>query len=418
LEVTFHVTDFKLPSSIIQVTLQIKSTETTDEALTQYSAAIEQQYSLAPGTVKKAITRAVPYLPAFTGFDSGNPSFYVAQPAPDNMLVGDIFKKEGGTYVIDVDPGLSKLILAQRVGSKKKKNRRKNKRKTPNEGEENDPENNAPGVDDGDDADTVSVSSVQSSSYLAEVQKMIADVHKAMEVERKVAAEDREKTSKLEKAMEEERQKTSKLEKAMKDEREKTSKLEKAMADEREMTSKLNQTVEEEREKVRKLKVELGVVKETTDDTTEWILTGCLGDSEALRRIKIRTLLDRVQALLAYLVGITPQRYTRQASALWRGTVIGSTPAERLKSIQDLLQSALRGRAHADPMHSALRQFMESTNAMALVVEENSKLREDGDKAAHYNFPKSKFIAVVDEHCKAGGPHGEGLKAFVEFLFP
>lgn len=128
LEVMFQLTDFDPSSSI---TLHIKSTDTAGQALAEYYNALEQRYLLEPGTLKNAAARAVPYRPALSGPNASGPFFlaswrggkadnsigsssrHVAQPAPENMLMGHIFGTEGGNYLIDVDSDLSKLVPAK-----------------------------------------------------------------------------------------------------------------------------------------------------------------------------------------------------------------------------------------------------------------------------------------------------------------
>ena len=62
---------------------------------------------------------------------------------------------------------------------------------------------------------------------------------------------------------------------------------------------------------------------------------------------------------------------------------------------------------------------MSSVEAMHLVVDLKSQLRNSGDDVAHNNLTKPQFISVVDEYCKTGqgGTHEEGLRAFIQFLF-
>ena len=40
-------------------------------------------------------------------------SRWVAQPADENMLMGDLFGAQGGNYLIEVDPSLSNLVPAK-----------------------------------------------------------------------------------------------------------------------------------------------------------------------------------------------------------------------------------------------------------------------------------------------------------------
>ena len=89
------------------------------------------------------------------------------------------------------------------------------------------------------------------------MKKMMEEMQKTIEV----------KTSELKQAVEDERKKASKLELVVEDERKKASKLELVVEDERKKVSKLE-------EKSRRLESELDAVKETTNDTTEWIMTG------------------------------------------------------------------------------------------------------------------------------------------------
>ena len=124
-----------------------------------------------------------------------------------------------------------------------------------------------------------------------------------------------------------------------------------------------------------------------------------------------------MQALLAFLIELTDQPYTRSASALWREKLVGSTHDERCSSIQNQLELAFAHRASTEPIKSALHKFLDSTEAMKMAFEENSKLRENGNKAAHLNLTKPQFLAVVDEHSKQGGVGVGALQVFVEFLF-
>ena len=61
---------------------------------------------------------------------------------------------------------------------------------------------------------------------------------------------------------------------------------------------------------------------------------------------------------------------------------------------------------------------MSSDDAMQLAVEAKSQFRIRSDQVAHYDLTKSQFISIVDEHSKMGGRCGDGLRAFIKFLFP
>ena len=226
------------------------------------------------------------------------------------------------------------------------------------------------------------------------------------------------------------RQEQEKLEQAIEDERRKS---------EQEM-EEMRKTMNAENTKLaaesRRLEIELEAVKETANDTAEWIAIGvclsahflpfflyllypqCPDDSEVLRRIKLRNLLDRVQARLAFYIGLTALPYTRDASGLWRGKLEGSTTPLRLASAHALLQGALAVHSQSKSnVSSTLLKFMGSAKAMEMAVELKSKLRENGDQVAHYALTKSQFSAVVKEYCQKGGKDEDGLKAFVDFLF-
>lgn len=134
-----------------------------------------------------------------------------------------------------------------------------------------------------------------------------------------------------------------------------------------------------------------------------------------LRRIKLRTLLDRVQAKLAFCICLTNQAYTRSASLLWREALEGSTTEQRLSFAKAKLETALIDISQLNK--SALSKFLQSEEAMKLAVEPKSKLREHGDQAAHYGLTKPQFSAAVDEYCQNGGDNGNGLRVLIDFLF-
>jgi hypothetical protein len=136
-----------------------------------------------------------------------------------------------------------------------------------------------------------------------------------------------------------------------------------------------------------------------------------------LRRLKLRNLLDRVQARLAFCIGLTTQPYARRTSLLWRERFKGLAIGERPGYAKTLLEEALRDHSKSESIRSGLREFILSKEAMEMAFEYKSKLREDGDQVAHYNLTQLQFSAVVKEHCLKGGKHEGGLNAFVNFLF-
>jgi hypothetical protein len=127
--------------------------------------------------------------------------------------------------------------------------------------------------------------------------------------------------------------------------------------------------------------------------------------------------LDRVQAKLAWLIGLTEDRYSRIGSALWRESLEGSTLSERLASARTFLQAPSQDLGDVVEK-AALTAFMSSNEAMQLAVEAKSQFRIRGDQVAHHDLTKPQFISIVDEHRKMGGRRGDGLNAFVQFLFP
>jgi hypothetical protein len=89
--------------------------------------------------------------------------------------------------------------------------------------------------------------------------------------------------------------------------------------------------------------------------------------------------------------------------------------SERLKIVRSLLQNATN-----DPRNvpDRLTTILSSAEAMRLAVEAKSSFRIQGDQVAHHDLSKPQFVSIVDEHCRLSGHYGEGLKAFVQFLFP
>lgn len=87
----------------------------------------------------------------------------------------------------------------------------------------------------------------------------------------------------------------------------------------------------------------------------------------------------------------------------------------RVASARALLQGALG--AHPSST-CVLVKFMDSNEAMEMAVELKSKLRENGDQVAHYALTQPQFSAVVEEYCQKWGRNEDGLKVFVQFLFP
>ena len=94
----------------------------------------------------------------------------------------------------------------------------------------------------------------------------------------------------------------------------------------------------------------------------------------------------------------------------------GSTTPTRVASANDLLEASLA--THSDSTRSALLELMSSAEAMEMAVELRSTLREYGDQAAHADLRKVQFHEAIEEHCRKGGMHGQGLKVFLKFLFP
>ena len=84
-----------------------------------------------------------------------------------------------------------------------------------------------------------------------------------------------------------------------------------------------------------------------------------------------------------------------------------------------MLDQALRTNLALDSTcKCSLKTFMESKEAMELAVELNSKLRKQGDHAAHHASSKAQFSASVEQYRQNGGDRGDGLKILVDFLFP
>ena len=128
--------------------------------------------------------------------------------------------------------------------------------------------------------------------------------------------------------------------------------------------------------------------------------------------------MDRVQARLAWVIRLTDRQYTRDGSTLWREKLEGTTRAERLASARSLLLAASKdSRNHDD--HKKLTAFMSCVEAMHMVVDLKSQLRNSGDDVAHNDLTRPQFVSVVDEYCKTsnGGAHEKGLREFIQFLF-
>ena len=104
-------------------------------------------------------------------------------------------------------------------------------------------------------------------------------------------------------------------------------------------------------------------------------------------------------------------------STLWRESLEGTTLSERLASARFSLQAASQDIGDVVEK-AALTTFMSSDEAMQLAVETRSQFRIRGDQVAHHDLSKPQFISIVDEHRKMGGRRGDGLNAFVQFLFP
>ena len=109
----------------------------------------------------------------------------------------------------------------------------------------------------------------------------------------------------------------------------------------------------------------------------------CLSDSVALRHIKLRNLLDRVQAKLAYYASFTDVPYMRSASMTWRNRLEGLNTDDRVRSAWSFLQQPdTLGYGNA-----ALASFLACDEAMRLAVQHRSILREQGDQVAHSTLP-------------------------------
>ncbi|PPQ82939.1 hypothetical protein CVT25_009520 [Psilocybe cyanescens] len=193
----------------------------------------------------------------------------------------------------------------------------------------------------------------------------------------------------------------------------KTKKLETETESWRRKTEDLEATVKHMKGELANTQQELEFVKESTADTTEWITEGCPSDSIAFRRIKLRNLLDRVQAKLAYYASFTDGLYTRYASLEWRTRLRGSNTSERIKLAREFLQRP-EARGHNNP---ALVNFLASKDAMRLAVQQNSILRMQADQVVHSNLPRKQISEAVQDHVADGGTDEVGLNVFVEFLF-
>ena len=140
---------------------------------------------------------------------------------------------------------------------------------------------------------------------------------------------------------------------------------------------------------------------------------------EPLRRIQFRNLLDQVQSKLAYLARLTSKNDPNSSigSTVWRDSIQGSTLYERMHFCRNALQKASQDPLRSINEKSALKKFVSSDEAMRMAVEVRSQIRIHGDVAAHHHLSRKQFLSIIEEHSNNGGESGEGLKAFVDFLF-
>ncbi|KAF8062288.1 hypothetical protein FPV67DRAFT_1507888 [Lyophyllum atratum] len=131
----------------------------------------------------------------------------------------------------------------------------------------------------------------------------------------------------------------------------------------------------------KELKDRIGVLEVGTVDMVEWLVHE---DTQALDRIKLRNLLDKAQAKLAFETDLIKDEKTTSASYRWR-----------LRNL-------------------AICKLLASEPALRLVVEKNSKIRGYGDQAAHGFVSAKAYRVAVDRY--SDGDTKEGLKVLITLV--
>ncbi|KAF8065214.1 hypothetical protein FPV67DRAFT_1696229 [Lyophyllum atratum] len=154
----------------------------------------------------------------------------------------------------------------------------------------------------------------------------------------------------------------------------------------------------------KELKDRIGVLEVGTVDMVEWLVHE---DTQALDRIKLRNLLDKAQAKLAFETDLIKDEKTTSASYQWR---LWLNQWEDDQKRFDNAKSAL----DALTRNLAICKLLASEPALRLVVEKNSKIRGYGDQAAHGFVSAKAYQVAVDRYSDVDTK--EGLKVLITLV--
>ena len=132
-------------------------------------------------------------------------------------------------------------------------------------------------------------------------------------------------------------------------------------------------------------------------------------------KIRLRNIIDQAQAKLAYEARLVSDQATLGASLRWREKLPNGNIPKRLKAANKNVHDA--GLASG-----ALLDLLNSVEGMALVSENNSRVRHLGDSIAHERItessrgPYSNSISRLGDGCGDVEAMGRGLHDLLDFI--
>uniref|UniRef100_A0A8H7Y6E1 Uncharacterized protein n=1 Tax=Psilocybe cubensis TaxID=181762 RepID=A0A8H7Y6E1_PSICU len=439
---------------IDSVVLDVEGTKTGADLLDMYASEMGQKVGVEKDVILKTCISVTPFYPARPSPAPVTTSSSVGMPAPTNASLSTIFAGETGLCMVNVTSAhhifrllknyeqkvatnnqlteentmlqekvtqlqhqLALAELLQEEDTKPKKPQRK-KGKSQKSGAASVGGSSTPS--DPLALLTETVANLQKAmteereamteehEARQKVEATLANLQKAMTEEREAMTEEREKVANLQKAMTEEREARQKVEatlanlqkamteerEAMTEEREKVANLQKAMTEEREARQKVEATLASERDEHL---WQLSDVTGRTGELEQWAVTA---DPEILDRIRLRTLVDEGQAKLARFAGLVSEKETTSyASMTWRLKLKGEDGEPAADDARLLTaRSLLTGRGGIIPQ--AIQVLVDNKDAMRLLTETNSSIRNWGNHFAHHLASKSLLRDIVGRTVK------------------
>ncbi|KAF5371975.1 hypothetical protein D9615_008049 [Tricholomella constricta] len=146
-------------------------------------------------------------------------------------------------------------------------------------------------------------------------------------------------------------------------------------------------------------------IRELKQENLELRAAIAQGDTKALDIIRLRNLLDRVQALLAINAGLALPD-ARDASLRWREALARAETESREELAEKML-------LNSNGIDDATRRLLQCSAAIKLVTESNSKIRTGGNVVANGPVDRDVYVKTIERCAKE---QRKGLQALLEFL--